>query len=149
MDSIASRIELAEIVTAAGRQRSAMPNRDLNPHHRLYYWMDFGNGQQTGQVVLGTVGNIQQPTKKLKGLEAVAELPDVLKMFPGLKDQKEDQSGPSCSLAEALEKQDLFINSTLCNLGLGIIWKMFRELRIRYHGLYLNLETMSVNPIRI
>ena len=32
---------------------------------------------------------------------------------------KEEESGPSCSLAEALEKQDLFINSTLAQLGPG------------------------------
>ena len=40
---------------------------------------------------------------------------------------KEKDSGPSCSLAEALEKQDLFINSTLAQLGCNILWKMFRN----------------------
>ena len=34
---------------------------------------------------------------------------------------KEKDSGPSCSLAEALEKQDLFINSTLAQLGCNIL----------------------------
>ncbi len=34
-------------------------------------------------------------------------------------------------------------------MGLGILWKMFREMKIRYHGLYLNLDTMIVNPIKI
>ena len=59
----------------------------------------------------------------------------------------EDDSGPSCSLAEALEKQDLFINSTLAQLGCNILWKMFRHGMIEHHGLYLNHATMKVNPI--
>jgi hypothetical protein len=62
---------------------------------------------------------------------------------------KEKDSGPSCSLAEALEKQDLFINSTLAQLGCNILWKMFRNGMIEYHGLYLNLSTMKVNPIGV
>ena len=57
--------------------------------------------------------------------------------------------GPSCSLAEALERQDLFINSTLAQLGCGILWKMFRNGVIEHNGLYLNLDTMKVNPIII
>ena len=60
---------------------------------------------------------------------------------------KETDSGPSCSLAEALERQDLFINSTLAQLGCGILWKMFRNGVIEHNGLYLNLDTMKVNPI--
>ena len=62
---------------------------------------------------------------------------------------KEKDSGPSCSLAEALEKQDLFINSILAQLGCNILWRMFRHGLIEHHGLYLNLETMKVNPIPV
>jgi len=61
----------------------------------------------------------------------------------------ETDSRPSCSLAEALEKQDLFINSTLANLGCDLLWKLFREGMIEYRGLYLNIETMRVNPISV
>ena len=58
-------------------------------------------------------------------------------------------SGSSCSLAKALIEQNLFINSTLAQLGDNILWKMFRNGMIEHHGLYLNLETMKVNPINI
>ena len=50
---------------------------------------------------------------------------------------------------EALEKQDLFINSTLAQLGCNILWKMFRNGMIEHHGLYLNLSTMKMNPITV
>ena len=48
-----------------------------------------------------------------------------------------------------MDRQDLFINSTLAQLGCNILWKMFRNGMIEHHGLYLNLETMKVNPINI
>ena len=109
--------------------------------------MDFGNTQTTGQVVMGTVPKkIKQPASKL--YETVSSL-KVITRFVRYARVKEEDSGPSCSLAEALDKQDLFINSTLAQLGCNILWKMFRNGMIEHHGLYLNLETMKVNPIRI
>lgn len=115
---------------------------------RLYYWLDFGNTQKTGQVVLGTAGQIKQPPVS-ENQTAVSSLPHVFGLFPDLESQPEDASGPSCSLAEALSKQDLFINSTLCNLGMAILWKLFREYRITHHGAFLNLDTLSTNPINV
>ena len=54
-------------------------------------------------------------------------------------------SGSSSSLAKALIEQNLFINSTLAQLGDNILWKMFRNRLLEHHGLFLNLETMKVN----
>mgnify|MGYP001515621561 FL=1 len=111
------------------------------------YWMDFGNTQTTGQVIMGTVlKKIRQPASTL--YEAVGSL-KVITRFVKYARVKEEDSGPSCSLAEALEKQDLFINSTLAQLGCNILWKMFRNGMIEHHGVYLNLATMKVNPISI
>ena len=101
----------------------------------------------TGQVVLGTVPKkIKQPVSRL--YETVSSLKVITRMVKYTK-VKEKDSGPSCSLAEALERQDLFINSTLAQLGCNILWKMFRHGMIEHHGLYLNLETMRVNPIAV
>ena len=61
----------------------------------------------------------------------------------------EEESGPSCSLAEVLGKQDLFVNSTLAHLGCSLLWKMFREGVFFCHGFYMNLDTMRVNPIAV
>ncbi|HJI18599.1 MULTISPECIES: hypothetical protein [Bacteroidales] len=52
-------------------------------------------------------------------------------------------------MAEALSKQELLINSTLAQFGCNILWKMFRNGMIDHHGLFLNLETLKVNPINI
>ena len=111
------------------------------------YWMDFGNTQDTGQVVLGTVPKkIKQPASKL--YETVESL-KVITRYVKYAKVKEKDSGPSCSLAEALEKQDLFINSTLAQLGCNILWKMFRNGMIEHQGLYLNLSTLKMNPIPV
>ena len=61
---------------------------------------------------------------------------------------KDEDSGPSCSLAEALRKQDLFINSTIAQLGCNIFWKLFSG-SIENHGVFLNLKTLNSNPIKI
>ena len=61
----------------------------------------------------------------------------------------EKDSGPSCSLAEALEKQDLFINSMLAQAGCALLWKMIREGRTFYRGFYLNLDTMRMNAVPV
>jgi PRTRC genetic system ThiF family protein len=111
-----------------------------------YYWLDLGNSHKTGQAVLGTVGKIAQPKSDRP---TASRLPNVVGLFPELKKMKASDQGPSCSLAEAIGKQDLFINSTLAQFGAQLIWKLFREGMIRHHGCYVNLDTITVNPIPI
>ena len=111
------------------------------------YWMDFGNAATTGQVLIGTIkDNIPQPVSdsfvSVPRMNVITEEVDYSKV-------KDKDSGPSCSLAEALEKQDLFINSMLAQVGCEILWKMFREGRTLHRGAYLNLETLRVNPIPV
>lgn len=120
---------------------------DNNPYHKPYYWMDFGNMNDRGQVVIGTVGTVKQPKSEFKTVGALSTIDSLHPEI--LKDRKGEDQGPSCSLAEALQKQDLFINTNLANTGLAILWKMFRELKITYHGAYVNLDSMIVNPIKI
>lgn len=115
------------------------------PTDRLVYWLDMGNLQKTGQVILGTLFPVPQP-KVDHATSSV--LKTVTRKF-NLKKIKEEKQGPSCSLAEALGKQDLFINSSVAQFGCNLLWKLIREGRINYHGCYVNLETMTVNPIKI
>ena len=139
-DTIKSRLDLWNILKAV-----QIP--DYRDYITPLYWMDFGNTQTSGQVVLGTVPKkIKQPASQL--YETVGSLKVITRLVKYAR-VKEEDSGPSCSLAEALEKQDLFINSTLAQLGCNILWKMFRNGMIEHHGLFLNLGTMKVNPVLI
>ena len=49
----------------------------------------------------------------------------------------------------SLEKQDLFINSTLAHIGCDILWRMFKEGKTLYRGAYVNLETLKVTAIPV
>jgi PRTRC genetic system ThiF family protein len=117
-----------------------------NPTEDTYYWLDIGNLQNTGQCILGTLLSAYPPVK-MKGHKS--NLKTVIQKFPQLKTIKEENQGPSCSLAESLEKQDLFINSILAQFGCNIIWKLIKEQKIAFHGCYVNLATLSVNPIKV
>ena len=139
-DNIRSRLTLWKFLKKVRKE-------NFSDHSAPIYWMDFGNSQTKGQVIIGTVREkVLQPSSQeyipMPKMNVITEEVDYAKI-------KENESGPSCSLAEALEKQDLFINSTLAQLGCGILWKMFRNGVIEHNGLYLNLDTMKVNPIII
>lgn len=138
-DSAESRFETAEILKYS-----------RSTHHRdaPKYWMDFGNSQYTGQVVLSTVGEIKQP--KSEKFETVESLPFVTDEFAELLRESElKYDTPSCSLAEALEKQDLFINSTLAQMGCSLLWNLFRQGMTPNRGFFLNLKDFRSQPIAV
>lgn len=137
-DNVKSRMDLWKLL-------KAVPDKDYRDYTTPLYWMDFGNTQTTGQVVMGTVPKkIKQPSS---GQFTTVSSLKVITRYVRYSNVKVEDSGPSCSLAEALTKQDLFINSTLAQLGCNILWKMFRGGMIEHHGLFLNLDTLKVNPI--
>jgi PRTRC genetic system ThiF family protein len=138
-------VDTAKARLDIGQQLSKTSHKG-QPTDTLYYWLDIGNLHTTGQAVLGTIMPVRQPKATEK---TTAALPNVVKKFPQLAKIKEEQQGPSCSLAEALTKQDLFINSTLAQFGCNLIWKLFREGMIRYHGCFVNLDSFIVQPIKI
>jgi PRTRC genetic system ThiF family protein len=140
VDTAKARLMMASKIE--GRKK-----RRCHPSDALIYWLDIGNLKKTGQVILGTLIPVKQPNPGM-GNKVTRTLKTVTKEF-NLKKIKEEDQGPSCSLAEALEKQDLFINSTLVQFACNLIWRLFREKVIRYHGCYVNLDTLTVNPIKI
>lgn len=139
VDNVKSRLQIAKLLKEESRHYK---EDDSVP----YYWLDFGNMTDRGQVVLGTVKEIKQPHSK--EVEPISKLKCVDELFD-LTSVNEADSGPSCSLAEALAKQDLFINSTLANIGCNILWKLITEGGIDFQGAFVNLKTMNVNPIKL
>ena len=140
VDNVKARLEVSKLFNDKSNN-----NKYTGEEYKNYYWLDLGNAQNTGQAILGSQ-KIQQP--KTKKFEVVDTLPSLDKEV-NLKKIKESDSGPSCSMAEALEKQDLFINSTLVQLAGSLLWSLFRDIAIDIRGFYINLETMKTNPIKI
>ncbi len=140
VDNVKSRFEIADIIdeVVVGRWLS---------RNQPKYWVDFGNNKHSGQVLLSTVGEIRQP--KSEKYETVASLPYITEEFGELLLQSEtDDDTPSCSLAEALEKQDLYINSTLAQMGCSLLFSLFRDGLTENRGFFLNLKNFHSQPIK-
>jgi len=50
---------------------------------------------------------------------------------------------PSCSAAEALDRQEPFVNPTLANHALALLARLFRYGTVSYHGAFLNLSCIG------
>ncbi len=50
---------------------------------------------------------------------------------------------PSCSAAEALERQEPFVNPTLANHALALLARMFRYGTISYHGAFVSASSIA------
>jgi PRTRC genetic system ThiF family protein len=108
------------------------------------YWLDCGNRMSDGQVVLGEViCRMDRDTEP--------RLPHAGDLFPELIDPSLDGADdvPSCSLAEALEKQSLFINTSMAMHACQLLFELFRHGRITHHGLFMNLKTGRTSPLPV
>lgn len=141
VDNAKSRFDIAAILTPFKNYRSYERNRPL-------YWMDLGNGRNGGQVLLSTIGNIKQPASQR--FAPVSDLRFVTEVYAdqlATADLTDDT--PSCSLAEALTKQDLFINSALTSMAASLLWQLFREGMLHHRGFFMSLSDFRTQPLKI
>lgn len=140
VDTVKSRVNIEALLRSADRKSA---QRDSN-----LYLLDFGNSKDTGQVLLCSIGEIAQP--KSEQFISVGALPSWIEEYPLLLKESEDNDNvPSCSLAEALEKQDLFVNSALANIGASLLWRMFKDGILFNRGFFMNLKDYRTQPIAI
>ncbi|MRI64572.1 PRTRC system ThiF family protein [Ornithobacterium rhinotracheale] len=140
VDSVNARFEIANIIKDCSKNSSHFQR------NKPLYWLDFGNSQSSGQVILSTIGKHEQP--KSNKYQPIGKLPFITDEFADLLKQSEEiDDTPSCSLAEALHKQDLFINSTLAQMGTSLLWGMFRNGFVKHRGFFLNLKDYRTQPL--
>lgn len=122
----------------SARARVGIGKRISRLHTTPAYWMDLGNREADGQVILGI-----PPVDE--NHEAYAHrLPTVLELFPELQTAEkllDRDPGPSCSLAQALERQELFVNQSVVTPALQLLWLLFRYGRTSWCGAFVNLKT--------
>jgi PRTRC genetic system ThiF family protein len=97
------------------------------------YYLDCGNGADYGQVFIGDGKQLPFPWQTCPALFAKG---------------KEDNT-PSCSLAEALGSQELFINQAVATMALQLLWSLFRRGGLDIRGYYINLKTGRTLPVPI
>lgn len=93
------------------------------------FWVDIGNTKNQGNIIIKS-----------------RQSPSIIDKYPNIKD--EDDDTPSCSLAEALNKQDLFVNTFAANLAGKWIWELLRNIEVPYSALYFNLLTYNIKTIK-
>jgi PRTRC genetic system ThiF family protein len=140
VDTAQARFDIAHVLGFYGKH--ARYHRDCPT-----YWMDCGNEQHTGQLILSTVRPVHQPTSKK--FKAVDYLPPVTVEFGRELRSKSRHDSPSCSLAEALTKQSLFINSAIAQLAGALLDQLFRDGVLLYRGFFIDLLNFRSQPLAL
>jgi len=110
---------------------------------RVAYWLDLGNSADSGQFVLG------QPLNG-RNRRSADRLCTAHELFPELCEESLDTTdGPSCSAAEALDRQEPFVNQTLAQHALALLTRLFRYGRIDHHGAFVSVAQNRVQPLPI
>ena len=123
------------LITCVDSRKARREIFELRRNHRpSLYHIDCGNGPNFGQVILG---------------DGSPELPWPEKDVPELIAEGPEDDTPSCSMAEALEKQELFVNDYAARIAGTLLWNLLRHGCTEIRGAYFNLDPIAVNPIRI
>lgn len=136
VDSIRARYEIGAILA----------------NQATVYLMDLGNRAADGQVLFGELDI--DPDDLRAGARRVGatsvRIPAPYTVLPELIDLSitEDDT-PSCGLAEALERQELFVNQSIVTPALSILWEFFRHGRLTWHGAFVNLRTGTMRPLNV
>jgi len=124
-----------------GTARPANTKRTTGDHSTVDYWLDIGNNADSGQFILG------EPLNQVNR-RARARLRTAAEWFPEIVDASFDNDGmPSCSAAEALERQEPFVNQALSQHALALLARLFRYGMTSYYGGFINLTTGACTPL--
>lgn len=131
--------DLSIVITAVDTRSARLDVHDWFKHQETALWIDCGNNETTGQVVVGARRNSK------------TELPSVADLFPEVIDAHRDKedTAPSCSLAEALMRQDLMVNPTIANTAVNLLWRAIRFGGLDHQGAFHDVAGLSCTPLPI
>ena len=128
---------------AARREMHEAFQSRSSPWRHVRYWLDLGNNASNGQFVLG------QPLNDINR-QSRTRLRTVTELFPSIMDVSLGEGPlPSCSAAEALSRQEPFINSVLAASALAMLTRLLRYGSLDHHGAFYNAESGRTTPILI
>jgi PRTRC genetic system ThiF family protein len=159
-DATASRIEEhwssrnyargrhGEILISCVDSRAA--RRSIHEHvfsgERYSYWLDLGNSESGGQVVLGTPRAAARETFELDG----KRLPCITELYPDLLDPDiVEENTQSCSVRLSLATQGLFVNDIVARYAAQLLYELFSCGQLTAHGVYCNLKAQRAAPLLI
>ncbi len=128
---------------AARREMHEAFHTKSGPWRHVRYWLDLGNDASSGQFVLG------QPLNAINR-QSRTRLRTVTELFPSIMDTSQGEGPlPSCSAAEALERQEPFINNVLATSALAMLTRLLRYGSLDHHGAFYNAATGKTLPLPI
>lgn len=137
IDLLITCVDTAAARRALGQALAAAEN---TPARWPAYWLDLGNRATDGQFLIGC--------PKFGSAGGPQRLPTVLEYFPELADESvAEDDAPSCSVAEALERQSLFINRVVASHALALLFDLLGRGSIGHAGAFINLASGQAVPI--
>ena len=128
---------------AARREMHEAFHTRIGSWRNIRYWLDLGNNASNGQFVLG------QPLNAINR-QSRTRLRTVTELFPSIMGTSQGEGPlPSCSAAEALERQEPFVNNVLASSALAMITRLLRYGTLDYHGAFYNASTARSVPLSI
>jgi PRTRC genetic system ThiF family protein len=140
VDTVSARFDIANVL-------KEMDSGSRFIRNRAYYWLDMGNARDTGQALLATISEVEQP--RSQKYRTVEKLPMITEEYKNLLEAAADNNEPSCSLAEALTKQDLFINTAIAGMGASLLWQLLGRGMTENRGFFMNLGDFRTYPVRV
>lgn len=113
----------------------------------LSVWVDAGNGESSGQVLVGD-------TVKPEGLQGVFKgdlcnrTPAPSLQEPGLLVPVDVPRPLDCAVAVEQGDQSPVINQAMASLVLDVVWRLLQQ-RLTWLGVYLDLELGHLRPVPI
>lgn len=101
-----------------------------NPEYKSHFWLDMGNSKTTGNVLVSSYE---------------LEWPDIFEHGNALQEKSDE---PACSLAMALNQQDMFINSQCSLIAVKWLWECMTLKEIDWRGCFVNLDTFAIRKIK-
>lgn len=122
------------------RKNIATRTKVGTPEFERIIWLDAGNSDLQGQVVLGELVTSSDESERL---------PHVCDLFD-YSDLTDDESEiKSCSSEESLTRQSLGVNATAARIVSQLLWNLIRFMSIENQGAFFDCKKLSMEPIPI
>ncbi len=155
VDNAAGRKTIADALDHTGHGwNTGAYSSDAPPLPQLW-WLDAGNGENTGQVILGSTSSaktLRYAFPHYPDSTYCVHLPaphlqhsDLLETRPDESRTSQAQSNISCAQMVWSGEQSPSINSMVASIAASYLWRMFTDKRgLTTFATYCNLEAMSL-----
>lgn len=120
----------------------------LNDHSYSYFYMDIGNGDTYGQIMLYD-SRTYLNNSMIPDAERSKGYVDIIDLYENIDIEKKLTEGASCSAVESLTRQNVMINATMATVAANMVQHLIFNHGTTIQRIFVNNETMEVTPEHI